>query len=134
MNLDYLKFIYSENATKFFEISTSLLSYVVPVKSKVEILQNFVAFSEFMNFTRSNFQNSLLLVEFQGNSELVFRDIGKDISHFLKGNISTKILLMYIGRYIWLVLTTFFILNKILILVTANFVALKNAYQIIEKN
>ena len=28
------------------EISTLLLSYVVPVKSKVEILQNFVAFSE----------------------------------------------------------------------------------------
>ena len=27
-----------------------LLSYVVPVKSKVEISQNFVAFSEYMNF------------------------------------------------------------------------------------
>ena len=27
------------------------MSYVVPVKSKVEILQNFVAFSEYMNFT-----------------------------------------------------------------------------------
>jgi hypothetical protein len=26
------------------------LSYVVPVKSKVEISQNFVAFSEYMNF------------------------------------------------------------------------------------
>ena len=46
-----LKFIYSEKATKFGEISTLLLSYVVPVKSKVEILQNFVAFSEYMNFT-----------------------------------------------------------------------------------
>ena len=32
-----LKFIYSEKATKFCEISTLLLSYVVPVKSKVEI-------------------------------------------------------------------------------------------------
>ena len=31
------------------KIST-LLSYVVPVQSKVEILQNFVAFSEYMNF------------------------------------------------------------------------------------
>ena len=30
---------------------TLLLSYVVPVKSKVEISQNFVAFSEYMNFT-----------------------------------------------------------------------------------
>ena len=31
------KFIYSERAKKFCEISTFLLSYVVPVKSKVEI-------------------------------------------------------------------------------------------------
>ena len=44
-----LKFIYSEKATKFCEISTLLLSYVVPVKGKVEISQNFVAFSEYMN-------------------------------------------------------------------------------------
>ena len=35
-----LKFIYSEKATKFCEISTLLLSFVVPVKSKVEISQN----------------------------------------------------------------------------------------------
>ena len=34
---------------KIFQISALLLSYVVPVKSKVEILQNFVAFSEYMN-------------------------------------------------------------------------------------
>ena len=40
------KFIYPEKATKFCKIFTSLLSYVVPVKSKVKILQNFVAFSE----------------------------------------------------------------------------------------
>ena len=45
-----LKFIYSKKATKFCEIFTLLLSYVVPVKSKVEILQNFVAFLEYMNF------------------------------------------------------------------------------------
>ena len=45
-----LKFIYSEKATKFCEIFTFLLSYVVPVKSKVKILQNFVAFSEYTNF------------------------------------------------------------------------------------
>ena len=44
-----LKLIYSEKATKFFEISTLLLSYLVPV-SKVEISQNFVAFSEYTNF------------------------------------------------------------------------------------
>ena len=45
-----LKFIYSEKASSFCEISTVDLSYVVTVKSTVEILQNFVAFSEYMNF------------------------------------------------------------------------------------
>ena len=45
-----IKFIYSEKATKFYVIFTLLSSYVVPVKSKVKILQNFVAFSEDMNF------------------------------------------------------------------------------------
>ena len=44
--LEVLKFIYSEKATKFCEIFTLLLSYVLPVKSKVKISQNFVAFSE----------------------------------------------------------------------------------------
>ena len=46
-----LKLIYSKKATKFCEISTVDLSYVVPVKSSVEISKNFVAFSEYMNFT-----------------------------------------------------------------------------------
>ena len=44
-----VKFIYSEKATKFYEISTVDLSYVVPVKYKVEISQKFLAFSEYMN-------------------------------------------------------------------------------------
>ena len=47
-----VKFIYSEKAAKFCEISTLLLSTVHTDKSKVEILQNFVAFSEYMNFMR----------------------------------------------------------------------------------
>ena len=47
---DDIKFIYSEKATKFCEIFALLLSYVVPVKSKVKISQNFLAFSEYMNF------------------------------------------------------------------------------------
>ena len=46
-----LKFIYFGKATTFCEISTEDLSYVVPDKSTVEISQNFVAFSEYMNFT-----------------------------------------------------------------------------------
>ena len=45
-----LKFIYSENATNFCEISHVDFCYVVTVKSTMEILQNFVAFSENMNF------------------------------------------------------------------------------------
>ena len=47
-----LKFIYSEKATKFCEISTVDLSYVVPVKYTVEIPQTFVAFSEYIDFKR----------------------------------------------------------------------------------
>ena len=46
-----LKFIYSEKATKFCEIFTLLLSYVVPVKGKVNVSQNFVAFSEYRGFS-----------------------------------------------------------------------------------
>ena len=45
-----LKFIYFEKATIFCEISTVDVSYVVTVKSTVEISQKFVAFSEYMNF------------------------------------------------------------------------------------
>ena len=51
----FLKFIYSEKATKFCKIFTLLLSYVVPVKSKVKISQNFVAFSEYVNFKTVSF-------------------------------------------------------------------------------
>ena len=43
------KFIYSEKATKFCEIFTLLLTTIHTVKSKMKILQNFVAFSEYMN-------------------------------------------------------------------------------------
>ena len=47
-----IKFILcSEKATKFCEISTVDLFYVVPVKSTLEILQKILPFSEYMNFT-----------------------------------------------------------------------------------
>ena len=49
-----VKFIHSEKATIFSEISTADLSYVVTVKATVEILQNFVALSEYMNFKVRN--------------------------------------------------------------------------------
>ena len=49
-----VKFIYSEKATKFFEIFTLLTSVCTVDKSKVKVLQNFVAFSEYMNFISRN--------------------------------------------------------------------------------
>ena len=48
--LTLLKFIYSEKATNLCKISTVDLSYVITVKFTLEISQNFVAFSEYMNF------------------------------------------------------------------------------------
>ena len=42
---------------KFCETSTPDLTVIALVKSKVEISQNFVAFSEYMNFTYSLFMN-----------------------------------------------------------------------------
>ena len=45
-----VKFTYSEKATNFCKISTLLLSVCNVDESKVEILQNFVAFSEYTNF------------------------------------------------------------------------------------
>ena len=61
-----LKFLYSEKATKFCEISAVLLSTVHTDKIKVEISQNFVAFSEYMNFKGENFAVFLKIVLIQG--------------------------------------------------------------------
>ena len=44
----FLKFIYYEKVTKVCEISTVDLSYVVTVKSTLEISQNFAAFLEYL--------------------------------------------------------------------------------------
>ena len=76
-NLVYLKFIYSENATKFCEIFTLLLSYVLPVKSKVKILQNLVAFSEYMNFTRVETRQPVTTLMMQALPILKFTIIKK---------------------------------------------------------
>ena len=46
-----LKFIYSEKATQFCELSTLNLTVCTVVKFKVEISQHFVALSEYMYFT-----------------------------------------------------------------------------------
>ena len=49
-----VKFINSEKATKLCEIFILLLTDTTWDKSKVKISQNFVAFSEYMNFTTKN--------------------------------------------------------------------------------
>ena len=49
-----LKFIYSEKAKIFYEIFPLLLSVCTVVKSKGKISQNFVAFSEYMNFNETS--------------------------------------------------------------------------------
>ena len=48
----FLKFTYSEKATKFCKISTIDLNGTTLDKSTVGILQNFVAFSDYMNFNK----------------------------------------------------------------------------------
>ena len=50
-----LKFLYSEKATKFCEISTLHLTGTTKDESKVEVSQNFVALSEYMNFSNVPF-------------------------------------------------------------------------------
>ena len=74
-----LKFVYSEKATKFCEISTLLLSYVVPVKSKVEISHNFVAFSEYMNLNK----NTEKIMTRKNFIAIVFASCNKKNLHFL---------------------------------------------------
>ena len=54
----FIKFIYSEKATKFCEIFPLLLTTVHTIKSKGKISQNFVAFSEYMNFIYSKASSS----------------------------------------------------------------------------
>ena len=58
-----LKFVYSEKATKFCDIFTLLLSTVHTDKSNVKISQNFVAFSEYMNFDKGFGHNVICLLE-----------------------------------------------------------------------
>ena len=57
-----IKFIYYEKATKFCDIFTLLLSYVIPVKSKVKISHTFVAFSKYINFNLDLARFDLLTV------------------------------------------------------------------------
>ena len=58
-----LKFTNSEKATKLCEISTLLSTGTIQEKRKVEISQNFVAFSECMNFTYSGRSSSQCIIQ-----------------------------------------------------------------------
>ena len=58
-----IKFIYYEKVTKICEISTLLLSVCTVDKSKVEISQNFVAFSDYTNFTKQKMPEAALTNE-----------------------------------------------------------------------
>ena len=69
-----LEFIYSEKATKFCEIFLLLLTVCTLVKSKEKILQNFVAFSEYMNFN-SNLRKAL--TSLLPKKSYIFRNLSK---------------------------------------------------------
>ena len=79
---DILKFIYSEKATKFCDIFTLLLTVCTVVRSKVNISQNFVAFSEYMNFKNLQqkicnlFFHSIILdfIDLESKNEKYFLD------------------------------------------------------------
>ena len=64
-----LKFVHYEKATRFCEISTLLLSTVHADKSKVETLQNFAAFSEYMNFKTNQKTKEILASEKRSNQK-----------------------------------------------------------------
>ena len=78
-----VKFIYSEKATKFCKIFFLLLTVCTVVKSKGKIFQNFLAFSEYMNFTAFSLTHYLKNAAFiKKNFPFLFRN-GKK-KHFLK--------------------------------------------------
>ena len=65
--ISILRFLSNELARlTIFSTVKVYMSYVVPVKGKVKILQNFVAFSEYMNFKRASlFNRDLRVVKLQ---------------------------------------------------------------------
>ena len=73
------KFINSEKATKFCEIFLLILTTVHAVKSKGKISQNFVAFSEYINFKKVE-KNILIISDFLEREKLT----DKKLSNFEK--------------------------------------------------
>ena len=105
-----LKFIYSEKATKFCEISTLLaLIGTTQDKSKVEISHNFLAFSEYMNFNQlfwqrlchvckvctKNLYYQLAEISEQFTKRSKYFRVSRDIFTFVWSNVSK---IMSIGR------------------------------------
>ena len=67
-----LKLVYSEEATKFDEISTLILTTVHTVKYKVEISQNFVAFLKMIEL----YLQSFFIVDFvKGLCVIILRSV-----------------------------------------------------------
>ena len=95
-----LKFIYSEKATKFCEIFNLLLTTVHTVKSKVKISQNFVAFSEYMNF--NNIIKNLVKIF---RSDMKLQKLWDPLLQmkYMKNweNIWTKPILMLFAKVVW---------------------------------
>ena len=71
-----LKFIYYEKATKCCDIFTLLLIGTAQDKSKMEISKNFVAFSEYMNFT----SQYLEIISFILSATSRFQKVGRTLS------------------------------------------------------
>ena len=68
----------------FCEIFSLLLSYVVPVISKVKISQNFVAFSEYMNFIDNFFLKIYLLQGIKKNKKEIKISFFESFDFWLK--------------------------------------------------
>ena len=68
----YIKFVYSEKATTILWNLHLILSVCTVDKSKVEISQNFVAFSEYTNFMKKD-----ILTIFRQLNIMSFQTISK---------------------------------------------------------
>jgi hypothetical protein len=54
-----IKFRYCEKATKIEKIFHLILKLLCKVKTKLKIFSSFLAFSEYLNYTRKNIKNSV---------------------------------------------------------------------------
>ena len=106
----FIIFIYSEKATNVCENFTVDLSYVVLVKSTVEILQNFVAFSEYMNF-----KDVTTLSVLQGFCWAIITIIGTFKKMERHENVSFARLILLINTYVYSIANWFIKCNDILI-------------------